>query len=64
MDRNGEPLPIHNLGFSLLYAGFTVIHLFVYCYVGDRLLVEVSGEDPTFNFLSIFFQFRVTQNII
>nr|UEN71229.1 olfactory receptor 46 [Gregopimpla kuwanae] len=45
MDRNEDSPPMHNLGFAFVYAGVTVIHLFIYCYVGDKLLVE-STEIP------------------
>nr|AXM05258.1 odorant receptor [Campoletis chlorideae] len=44
MDRDGgETLPLFELGFSMIYAVYTVIHLFIYCYVGDRLSVESTS---------------------
>ncbi|XP_043284712.1 odorant receptor 4-like [Venturia canescens] len=48
VDRDGTPIRVHNLAFNLLYAGFTVIHLFVYCYVGDRLFVESTNIPDDF----------------
>lgn len=42
MSSNEEKLSILEMIFSVVYVVYTVLHLFIYCYVGDRLVVEVN----------------------
>nr|UEN71252.1 olfactory receptor 69 [Gregopimpla kuwanae] len=48
VDLNGEALPIPVLVFRIFYAACTIEHLFVCCYVGERLSAESTSISDAF----------------
>ncbi|XP_043665408.1 odorant receptor 67c-like [Vespula pensylvanica] len=43
MEQDGDKLPVEELIFIVLYVLITLIQLYLYCYVGEMLIVESSA---------------------